>query len=333
MDVAQVGNRIRQRREQVGLRQRDIADALQLSAQAVSKWERGENAPDIGVLPELARLLGITTDWLLAGFDDEPDLLKALERIAMGDTTVLDSATATIRPIDEADALLTRLRDLVRVRNMFGQSVPTNIVDAMLRNEINLAGARAEATVLFSDIRGFTALGDSTEPTVFIALLNRYIAAMVSAIEEFDGHLHKYIGDALFVHYNVPLLQPDHGLLAAKTALRMRENLAAFNEDQVRRGEPTIRMGIGINTGPVIAGHIGIEGHKSEYTLMGDGVNRAARVESATKEIGTDILISESTYLLCRDQIEVTGPHEITIKSGGGTIPFKIYGVAGLKSV
>src|SRR5687768_18336596 len=71
MDVAQVGNRIRQRREQVGLRQRDIADALQLSAQAVSKWERGENAPDIGILPDLARLLGITTDWLLAGFDDD----------------------------------------------------------------------------------------------------------------------------------------------------------------------------------------------------------------------------------------------------------------------
>ena len=116
MNVAEVGERIRQRREQAGLRQRDIADALQLSAQAVSKWERGENAPDIGLLPQLARLLGISTDWLLAGFDDSPDLLKALERIAMGDTTVLE----TIKPVDETDALLTRLRDLVRVRNMFG---------------------------------------------------------------------------------------------------------------------------------------------------------------------------------------------------------------------
>ena len=325
MDVAQVGNRIRQRREQVGLRQRDIADALQLSAQAVSKWERGENAPDIGLLPDLARLLGITTDWLLAGFDDQPDLLKALERIAMGDTT------ATLRPIDETDALLTRLRDLVRVRNMFGQSVPTNIVDAMLRNEINLAGTRAEATVLFSDIRGFTALVNTTEPTVLIALLNRYFTAMVDAIEEFGGHLHKYIGDALFVHYNVPLVQPDHALIAAKTALRMREKLDEFNGDQVRRGEPTIRMGIGINTGDVIAGHIGIEGHKSEYTLVGDGVNRAARMESATKEFNLDIVISESTYILCRDQLEVVGPNEVTIKNGSDKIPIKTYGIVGLK--
>src|SRR5687767_6349065 len=168
MDVAEVGYRIRQRRAEVGLRQRDIADALQLSAQAVSKWERGESAPDIGVLPDLARLLGITTDWLLAGFDDQPDLLSALERIAMGDTT------ATLRPVDETDALLTRLRDLVRVRNMFGQQVPTALVDAVLRNEVNLAGVRAEATVLLSDIRGFTALGNSLAPRVLIALLNRY---------------------------------------------------------------------------------------------------------------------------------------------------------------
>ena len=329
MDVAEVGHRIRQRREQVGLRQRDIADALQLSAQAVSKWERGENAPDIGVLPDLARLLGITTDWLLAGFDDEPDLLKALERIAMGDTTAMTSAT--LKPIDEADALLTRLRDLVRVRNMFGQAAPTNIVDAMLRNEINLAGTRAEATVLFTDIRGFTALADSVEPTTLIALLNRYIEWMVAAVEEFDGTLHKYIGDALFVHYNVPVLQPDHALLAVKTALRMRENLAAFNADQVSRGEPIIRMGIGINTGEVIAGQIGIEGRKSEYTLIGEGVNRAARMESATKELGTDFVISEATYLQCRDRVEVKSSHELSIKTAGGSVPIKAYAIAGLK--
>jgi transcriptional regulator with XRE-family HTH domain len=199
MDVAEVGHRIRQRREQVGLRQRDIADALQLSAQAVSKWERGENAPDIGVLPDLARLLGITTDWLLAGFDDQPDLLKALERIAMGDTT------ATLRPVDETDALLTRLRDLVRVRNMFGQQVPTALVDAVLRNEVNLAGIRVEATVLMTDIRGFTLIADSLEPPIFLALLNRYLETMVDAVEEFGGTLNKFIGDALLVHFNVPL--------------------------------------------------------------------------------------------------------------------------------
>jgi class 3 adenylate cyclase/DNA-binding XRE family transcriptional regulator len=331
MDVAQVGHRIRQRREQVGLRQRDLADALQLSAQAVSKWERGENAPDIGLLPDLARILGITTDWLLAGFDDEPDLLKALERIAMGDTTVLGSRTNTLKPIDEADALLTRLRDLVRVRNMFGQSVPTAVVDAVLRDEVNLAGARVEATVLFSDIRGFMSLSDATEPQVFIALLNRYFEAMVAAIQEFDGTLHQYIGDALFVHWNLPLPQADHALLAVKTALRMRDRLAAFNEDQVARGEPTLRIGIGVNTGSVVAGHVGVEGWKSEYSLMGDGVNRAARLESATKELGADIVIGEATYERVREHIEATGPTEIVLR--GTPEPMNAYAVVRLKRV
>ena len=326
MDVAQVGHRIRQRREQVGLRQRDIADALRLSAQAVSKWERGENAPDIGVLPDLARLLGITTDWLLAGFDDQPDLLKALERIAMGDTAAL--TTATLKPIDEADALLTRLRDLVRVRNMFGQSVPTDIVDAVLRDEIDLAGTRAEATVLMSDIRSFTVLCDSTDPHILIGLLNRYFEGMVAAIEECGGTLHKYIGDALFVHWNLPLAQADHELLGVKTALRMRERLAEFNADQTTRGEPTLRMGIGVNTGPVVAGHIGVEGRKSEYTLFGDGVNRAARLESATKELGADIVISEATYQRVRDHVDARGPHEIVMR--GFPEPVNAYAVVGL---
>lgn len=328
MDVAEVGNRIRQRREQVGLRQRDIADALQLSAQAVSKWERGENAPDIGVLPDLARLLGITTDWLLAGFDDQPDLLKALERIAMGDTSVLTSAT--LRPIDETDALLTRLRDLVRVRNMFGQLVPTALVDAVLRNEVNLAGVRAEATILMSDIRGFTAVGNSLEPPVLIALLNRYFEAMVDAVEEFGGTLDKFMGDALLIHFNVPLPQADHALLAIKTALRMRERLAVFNEDQVRRGEPTLRIGMGINTGQVIAGNIGAEGRKTEYTIMGDAVNIAARLESETKELNTDILIGGATYDQVRDRVEATGPNEVVIR--GTTHPVRVYGVTGLKA-
>jgi adenylate cyclase len=331
MNVAEVGERIRQRRAQVGLRQRDVAEALQLSAQAVSKWERGENAPDIGVLPDLARLLGISTDWLLAGFDDSPDLLKALERIAMGDTTPIAATTTlpTIAPIDEADRLLTRLRDLVRVRNMFGQQVPTAVVDAVLRNEIDLAGTRAEATVLMTDIRAFTALSESVEPTVFITLLNRYLEEMVAAVEEFGGTLHKFIGDALFVHFNLPLPQPDHALLAVRTALRMRERLSAFNRDQGARGEPALRIGMGISTGQVIAGHVGVEGRKSEYTLMGHAVNLAARLESLTKEVGTDVLIGTATYEQVKDQVETGSPSAHTVRGLPDAIT--AYPVVGLR--
>jgi adenylate cyclase len=110
----------------------------------------------------------------------------------------------------------------------------------------------------------------------------------------------------------------------------MRERLALFNEDQVKRGEPTLRIGMGINTGLVIAGHIGAEGRRTEYTILGDGVNLSARLESETKELKTDILISESTYQKCQDRVEITGPTEVTIKNVAGTI--QVYGVAGLKT-
>lgn len=320
MNVAEVGERIRQRRGQVGLRQRDVADALQLSAQAVSKWERGENALDIGLLPDLARLLGISTDWLLAGFDDSPDLLKALERIAMGDT-------ATLKPVDETDALLTRLRDLVRVRNMFGQQTPTKVVDAVLRGEVDLAGSRTEATILMTDIRGFTLVGESLEPAALVALLNRYFETMLTAIEEFGGTLNKFIGDALLVHFNLPLPQPDHALLAVRTALRMRERLVAFNQDQAARGEPPLRIGMGINTGVVIAGNIGAEGRKTEYAIIGEEVNIASRIEGATKELAADIVISGATYERVRDSVEVGAPAELIMK--GQPHPITMYPVLG----
>jgi len=325
MNVAEVGERIRQRREQAGLRQRDIADALQLSAQVVAKWERGENAPDIGVLPQLARLLGISTDWLLAGFDDSPDLLKALERIAMGDTTVLE----TIKPVDETDALLTRLRDLVRVRNMFGQQVNAKVVDAVLRGDVDLAGSWAEATILISDVRSFTVLSKELQPHTFIALLNRYHQFMVEAVEEFGGTLDKFLGDGMLVHFNLPLAQPNHQLQAVRTSLRMRERLIDFNRDQDSRGEPPLRFGVGIHTGNVIAGNIGAEGRKTEYSVMGEAVNLASRLESHTKELRTDIVVSDATYQRVRDHIEVEGPHEVQIK--GTDHPVLAYRLVGAK--
>lgn len=323
MNVAEVGERIRQRRELAGLRQRDIADALQLSAQAVSKWERGENAPDIGILPQLARLLGISTDWLLAGFDDSPDLLKALERIAMGDTTVL----GTIRPLDETDALLTRLRDLVRVRNMFGQQVNARVVDAVLRGEVELSGTLAEATILISDVRGFTVLSKELQPRTFIALLNRYHQCMVEAVEEFGGTLDKFLGDGMLVHFNLPLPQANHALQAVRTALRMRERLIDFNRDQAARGEPPLRFGVGIHTGEVIAGNIGAEGRKTEYSVMGEAVNLASRLESQTKELQTDIVISAETYARVCDSIQVGPATEMVVK--GVPQPVQVYSVIG----
>ena len=178
-----------------------------------------------------------------------------------------------------------------------------------------------------TDIRGFTAVSETLEPVALVALLNRYLETMLAAIEEFGGTLDKFLGDGLLIHFNLPLPQPDHPLLAVRTALRMRERLVSFNQDQVARGEPPISIGMGINTGFVIAGNIGIEGRKTEYTIMGHEVNLASRMESATKELNVDIVISGATYERVRDTVEVGAPTELTMK--GQPHPFSMYPVLG----
>ena len=150
---------------------------------------------------------------------------------------------------------------------------------------------------------------------------------MLAAIEEFGGTLDKFLGDGLLIHFNLPLPQSDHPLLAVRTALRMRERLVSFNQDQVARGEPPISIGMGINTGFVVAGNIGIEGRKTEYTIMGHEVNLASRMESATKGLNVDIVISGATYERVRDTVEVGAPTELTMK--GQSHPFSMFPVLG----
>ncbi|HEU5316132.1 MAG TPA: SpoIIE family protein phosphatase [Chloroflexota bacterium] len=262
-------------------------------------------------------------------------LAEALERLAAGDLSVAieipntshDSELAALAA--QLNRTIAALRERDAVRTVFGQYVRPAVADALLRGDVNLAGERREITVLVSDVRSFTLLSESLEAGALIGMLNRYFGHMIDAVLEFDGTTDKFLGDGMMVEFNAPISQDFHALRAVLTALRMRERLADFNRDQLARGEQTIRIGIGIHTGQGTVGNLGSEGRKLEYTALGDTVNCAARIESETKTLDTDIVISGDTLAGVAEWVDVAQPTVVAVK--GRAQPLLVYGVLGLK--
>ena len=177
-----------------------------------------------------------------------------------------------------------------------------------------MVGERKDVTILFSDIRGYTTLTENLGAAEVVSLLNQYFETMVEAVFNHEGTLDKFIGDALMAVFGAPLpLHENHAWMAVESALDMRWRLAAFNQSRMMTNQPLIRIGIGISSGEVVAGNIGSR-KRMDYTVIGDGVNLSARLESATKEYGCDIILSEYTYNLCRDRIWVRELDRIRVK-------------------
>jgi adenylate cyclase len=179
------------------------------------------------------------------------------------------------------------------IKDTFGKVVAPSVRDHLLQGNIELGGELRRAAVLFTDIRDFTALSETRTPEQVVRLLNRYFERMSRAVEAGGGLVNKYIGDALMAVFGVPVTMDAPERAAVETALAMRWELTALNEELATEGIPAIRTGIGIHVGDVLAGNIGSSA-RMEYTVIGDTVNIASRVESLCKEFDAPLLCTDA---------------------------------------
>jgi len=210
-------------------------------------------------------------------------------------------------------------KEKAMIRGMFAQYVPKGYVQQLIQNPdmLKLGGERRRMTMLFSDIAGFSTHSEKLTPEELVALLNEYLTAMTRVVFANDGIVDKYEGDLVMAEFGAPIWNPNHAAQGCRTGLGMQRKLAELRLKWRSEGKFELRCRVGINTGDVIVGNMGSE-EKFDYTVMGDAVNLASRLEGANKEYKTEIMIGHNTWLDVKDQfvtrpldlLKVMGKHE-----------------------
>ncbi len=214
-----------------------------------------------------------------------------------------------------------------RVRQSFHQYVGQEVAERIYSDDPVLAGQRRTVSIMFTDLRDFTTLSESMTAEQVAQQLNEYFPMMVATVLHHGGIINDFFGDAVMAVYGAPVNNPDHALGAVRTALRVQAGLDALNSGWQARGLPTLRMGIGIHTGPVFAGNVGAP-RRMKYTVVGDAVNVAARLEGLNKDLQTTLLITGDTYAAVKDWVEVKDCGEFRVKGRYHVV--KVYEVLAL---
>ena len=215
-------------------------------------------------------------------------------------------------------------RELRRTRGTLNRYVSPQLVEYVLDNleRINLAGEKRELSILFSDVRNFTTMTEAADPMELIKTLNEYLAEMTDVIFKYDGITDKFIGDGILAYWGAFTPGKNHAELASRAALEMLERLKVLNEGWKAEGRKELAIGIGINTGEVVFGNVG-SGKKIEFTVIGDPVNLAARLESQTKEYGVQLIVSEFTAAKLNGDFQLRPLGGVKVK--GKTVETKIF--------
>lgn len=210
--------------------------------------------------------------------------------------------TLIIYAIDAAWGYFVESRAKRQFTDLFGQYVPPELVDEMAKNPetYSMDGKKEELTVLFSDVRGFTTISEGLDPGELAQLMNAYLGKMTVVIRNHRGTLDKYIGDAIMAFWGAPVGNTEHARQAVLTALAMQRALRELDEPFKARGWPQLHIGVGINTGTMTVGDMGSPVRKA-YTVMGDAVNLASRLEGITKQYGVGIIAGETTRAAVKD--------------------------------
>jgi adenylate cyclase len=210
-------------------------------------------------------------------------------------------------------------RSAREMRSMFSSYLSPKLVARLEKDPeaAKIGGDNKEVTVLFTDIKGFTSFSEAHPPQEVVSRLNEYLGAMVQVIEQHDGTIDKFIGDGIMAYWGAPLTQPDHARLAINCIKAINERMKALRAQWQTAGLEPFSIRGGIQSGEVVAGNVGLAGKKMEYTVIGDTVNQAARLEGTAKFYGVTYLVGENTYQrtreICRyrevDKIRVVGKH------------------------
>ena len=243
--------------------------------------------------------LGITWGVLLASVVFSATAYAGAQFIANG--LLIDVIWALITQILASTVAFylnyrTQYRLRQQIKRQFEHYLDPRQVKQLQKNpeQLKLGGETRYATFLFTDVRGFTSMSESLPPEQVTYIMNKALTAQQAAVQKYGGMVDKYIGDAMMAIFNAPLDQADHEEQAIDCGLQIIENMEALNQEMKQEGLPEITIGIGINSGNAVIGNMGSES-RFDYTAIGDAVNTAARLESATKEQKVDLLIGEST--------------------------------------
>jgi adenylate cyclase len=261
-------------------------------------------------------------------------LATIIKVVAKGNFSV--SARRLIKTKDEVgdlaiafDKMTEGLKERDKVKTLFSKFHGSTIAEDLMNKKIGVGGANKEVTVFFSDIRGFTHFSESRTPEEVVEMLNEYFGVMVRIIQQNHGIVDKFIGDAIMAVWGAPKGTARDSFNTIKASLEMRKGLDELNRKRISKGLPPIMIGMGVHTGRAISGTIGSD-ERMEYTVIGDAVNMASRIEASTKAFGADLLISETTARIVEGEfaLELAGAAEVKGKSQ----PLKLFKVIGYKS-
>lgn len=258
-------------------------------------------------------------------------LLSCEEAKSQSINLSINSMTDATDPskVNGALVVMEDISSAKQVKNlMYRYMTPKVAEDLLASGDTGLGGKRKNVSVLFSDIRSYTTLTEKLQAEEVVVMLNKYFEVMVDVVFEYGGTLDKYIGDALMAVFGSPAPLEDHAWCAMQTAVKMREKLAEFNRERMAHGELPIGIGMGVHSDEVVSGNIG-SSKRMELTSIGDGVNLASRLEGASKQYGTDLIISDNTYRDYADRLYVRELDFITVK--GKSEPVIVYELVGIR--